>query len=135
MWIFLKGIPAEMDAKSLQKFIGHLLLPGWMSTTTTNRSRVAGTKILKIDHILSRSVEYHGLVKIEPATQTAKLIDHINQAKIKGRRLGAHPYHSRFARADRRCQPVAEECGPLPERRRLQRRRKHLVCQVVDACL
>ncbi len=134
MWVFIKGIPKEMDSKGLEKFIKRLLFPGWLPFTVTGRVRIAGSKILKIVHTRTRSVEYHGLIQIQPASRAESVIERINQSKIDGRPLHSHAYNKRYARSDRR-KMLFTELGHSYERRMVDRRRKHLVSQVVDASL
>ncbi len=135
MWIFIRGIPKAMDSKALDKFIRRLLFPGWLPFMRAGRIRITGSKILKIVHTRTRSVEIHGLIQVMPASKAEIVIDRINQAKIDGRQLHAHPYSKRFLRADRRKVYFDPSREHTPERRRTERRRKHLVSQVIDATL
>lgn len=135
MWIFIKGIPKEMDARALEKFVKRLMFPGWLPFSVAGRVRISGSKILKIVHTRTRSIEYHGLIHIQPASKVERVIERINQARINGRKLESHPYSKRYARADRRNMFYDAGKTVHPERRRVERRRKHLVSQVVDASL
>jgi hypothetical protein len=134
MWVFIKGIPKEMDSKGLERFIKRLLFPAWLPFAVTGRVRIAGSKILKIVHTRTRSVEYHGLIQIQPASRAESVIERINQSKIGGRPLHSHPYSKRYTRSDRR-KKLFTELGHSYDRREIERRRKHLVSQVVDASL
>ncbi len=134
MWVFIKGIPKEMDSKGLERFIKRLLFPGWLPFVVNGRVRISGSKILKIVHTRTRSIEYHGLIQIQPASRAESVIERINQSKIDGQLLHSHPYSKRYARSDRR-KRLFPEHGHSYERRVLDRRRKHLVSQVVDASL
>lgn len=134
MWIFIKGIPKEMDSQALETFVKRTLSPGWLPFAVTGRVRVKGSKILKIVHTRTRSIEYHGLIQIQPASQAERVIQRINSAKINGRRLECHPYSKRFSRADRR--NMFMEAGgkaSSSDRRQVERRRGNLVSQVVDS--
>ena len=135
MWVFIKGIPKEMDSKKLERFIKRLLFPGWLPFAVNGRVRITGSKILKIVHTRTRSVEYHGLIQVLPAARVPAVIERINQARIGNRQLQAHPYSKRFIRADRRRMLFGEAREQGRERRQVERRRKHLVSQVVDASL
>jgi len=135
MWIFVRGIPRQMDSKALDKFIKRLLSPGWLPFMRAGRIRITGSKILKIVHTRTRTVEFHGLIQVMPASKAGSVIDRINQAQIDGRKLHAHPYSKRFLRSDRRKSFLDPSREKVPERRRIDRRRKHLVSQVVDATL
>ena len=134
MWIFIKGIPKEMDSIALERFIKRIMSPGWLPFTVTGRTRIRGAKILKIVHTRTRSTEYHGLIQIQPASRAESVIERINKSKINGRRLESHPYCKRYARADRRNMFIEQrEKGRVAvDRRRIERRRRNLVSQVVD---
>ena len=133
MWIFIKGIPKQMDSRALEKFVKRLLYPGWLPFNMTGRTRISGSKILKIVHTRTRSVEYHGLIRIYPASKVESVIERINQSKIDGRTLQSHLYNRRLLRSDRRKGLVVDAQDRPFDRRRLERRRKHLVSQIVDA--
>ena len=135
MWIFIKGIPNGMDSKALERYIKRILSPGWLPFAVTGRIRIKGSKILKIVHTRTRSVEYHGLIQIQPASRVDFVIARINRSTIKGRRLECHPYSKRFARADRRNMFLQERDANAQDRRQVERRRRHLVSQVVDVSL
>lgn len=133
MWIFIKGIPKEMDSQALERFVKRTLSPGWLPFAVTGRVRIRGSKILKIVHTRTRSVEYHGLIQIQPASQAERVIQRINNAMINGRRLESHPYSKRFARADRRNMFIEAGGKSASDRRQVERRRANLVSQVVDS--
>jgi hypothetical protein len=135
MWIFIKGIPKGMDSKALERFIKRILSLGWLPFAVTGRVRVRGSKILKIVHTRTRSIEYHGLIQIQPASRAEGVIQRINQSKFNGRRLESHPYSKRFARADRRNMFMDERGRAASDRRQVERRRRNLVSQVVDSSL
>lgn len=133
MWVFIKGIPDEMGSKELEKFIKKILKSSWSPFTITGRIRVSGTKILKIVHTRTRMTEYHGLIQIKPVDKIRSVIEKINQTTLDGRRLEAHPYCKRFTRRDPRKLLFNETKGNSPERRQIERRRRNLVSQVIDA--
>jgi hypothetical protein len=132
MWVFIKGIPKEMDSKGLEKLIKRMLRPLWSPFFIRGRIRISGTKILKIVHTRSRTVEYHGLIQVKPEEKTQSVIEKINQAKIKGRILESHMYYKRYTRRDRR-KMLLDGTSESNERRHIERRRKNLVSQVIDA--
>jgi hypothetical protein len=133
MWVFIRGIPQEMNSKVLEKFVKRLLHPGWLPFNVRGRVRISASKILKIVHTRSHSVEYYGLIQVLPASKVESVIQRINQAKIKGQQLQAHTYNKRFVRSDRRKMLFNETSGHPYDRREIERRRRNLVSQVVDA--
>jgi hypothetical protein len=135
MWIFIKGIPKEMDSKALEQFVKRLLHPRWLTLSAAGYARITGTKILKIVHARTRLVEYHGLIQVQSVSSVESVMQRINQARINGRRLQSHPYNKRNACKDRRSRPYGSGKRYYPDRRRIERRRTHLVSQVVDAFL
>ena len=135
MWVFIKGIPDEMGSRDLEIVIKQLLKSTWMPFRLTGRIRISGTKILKIVHTRSRLTEFHGLVQIEPKDKLVGVIEKINQASLDGRCLEAHVYAKRLTRRDRRKVQAAGEQYRQNDRRRIERRRKHLVSQIIDASL
>jgi hypothetical protein len=134
MWIFIKGIPEEMDAKALERYVKRLLFPNWLPFGLHGRIKIYGSKILKIVHIHSHSVERHGLIQVLPASQVEWVMRQINQTRIGGRYLQSHPYSKRFTRLDTRDITFAG-VQKASERRQVERRRSHLVSQVVDASM
>ena len=134
MWIFVKGIPEEMDSKALGRFIKRLLFPIWLPFGLNGSVTISGSKILKIAHTRTYSVEFHGLIQVLPANQVERVIRQINQTRAGGRQLYSHHYRRRFTCLDRRFTDFAEAPSP-PEIDRVERRRNHLVSQVVDATM
>jgi hypothetical protein len=135
MWVFIKGIPEEMNSKALAKFVKRQLSPAWLPISLNGRVRVTGSKILKIVHTRSQSVEYHGLIQVLPASKAEGVMERINQTRIGDRQLQSHPYSRRFVQSDRRRQIYHDGRSKQSEHRQVERRRSHLVCQVVDASL
>ena len=135
MWIFIKGIPKEMDSTALEKFIRRIVSPGWLPFAVSGRVRIKGAKILKIVHTRTRSIEYHGLIQIQPASRAESVIQRINKSKVQGRLLEAHPYSKRYSRADRRNMFLQEQSQGrvAADRRQIDRRRRNLISLVVDA--
>lgn len=134
MWVFIKGIPEEMDSKALERFIKRLLFPGWLPFVMNGRVKIAGSKILKIVHVRSHSVEHHGLIHVLPSTQVERVIRRINLAKLGDQPLQSHRYSKRFTLLDRRGMAY-HEAAQRSERRQMERRRNHLVSHVVDASM
>ena len=134
MWVFIKGIPRGMDSKGLEKLIKKLLRPAWSPFNLSGRISISGAKILKIVHTRSRSIEYHGLIRVKPEERVQSVIEKINQAKVEGRNLESHPYNKRYTKRDRR-KLLLDDPHDANERRRTERRRKNLVSQVIDAKL
>jgi hypothetical protein len=134
MWVFIKGIPRELDSKGLEKLIKKILRPAWYPFYLRGRITISGTKILKIVHTRSRSIEYHGLIQVKPEERTQSVIEKINHAKFNGREWESHPYSKRYTRRDRRKMMLGDPYYST-ERRQTERRRKNLVSQVIDAKL
>ncbi|MEJ2692084.1 MAG: hypothetical protein P8166_03255 [Candidatus Thiodiazotropha sp.] len=124
-----------MNSKALAKLIKRRLFPAWLPISLNRRVRVAGTKILKIVHTRTQTVEYHGLIQVLPANKVEGVMERINQTRIGDRQLQSHPYSRRFVYSDRRREIYADREPKQSENRQLERRRSHLVCQVVDASL
>jgi hypothetical protein len=135
MWVFIKGIPREMDARGLEKLIKRILKPAWSPFGMAGRIRILAAKILKIVHTRTRTVDHHGLIQISPASKTAFVIEKINQARLNGRHLEAHIYAKRYSKRDRRAMLLDDTPRKSTERRGLERRRKNLLSQVVDTAL
>jgi hypothetical protein len=132
MWVFIKGIPKEMDSKGLEKIIKKLLRPAWSPFFIRGHIGLSGTKILKIVHTRTRRVEYHGLIRVKPEDKTDRVIKRLNQSVANGRKLESHIYCKRNTRRDRR-KMLLDNHNDSNERRRVERRRMNLVSQVIDA--
>ncbi|MGD8907795.1 MAG: hypothetical protein PVI92_00500, partial [Chromatiales bacterium] len=119
-----------MNSKALKKFAKRLLSYGWLPFNLRNRIIISASKILKIVHTRSRSVEYHGLIQVLPAGKVESVIQRLNHATINGQQLRAHTYNKRLIRSDRRGVFFSEANTQPYERRQHERRRSHLVSQV-----
>jgi hypothetical protein len=131
MWVFIKGIPKELSVKELHKLISRQLSPIW-SIMPMRGVRVEDSKILKIMHVSNKVWEYYGLVYINPSRLVHSVIGRLNSAKIKGKRVQAHPYIRRHRSRDRRRQLLQGSEQYPGERRREDRRRQNLVSQIHD---
>jgi hypothetical protein len=133
MWVFIKGIPTEISVKGLHKLINRQLSPLW-SIMPISGVRIEKSRILKIKHIKSNAWEHYGLVFINPSHLAHAVIGRLNNSKLKGKRLSAHPYVMRQRSRDRRRHTVISTEQYPGERRVNDRRRGNLVSQLSD-CL
>lgn len=124
MWVFIKGIPAEISVKGLHRLITRQFNPLW-SIMPIRGVRIEKSRILKIKRKDSSTWEHYGLVFINPPHLAHAVVGRLNTTKLKGIRLQAHPYFMRHKNRDRRRQLVTMEEQYPGERRMNDRRRSN----------
>ena len=134
MWVFIKGISDDCSARDLTKLVCRLTSSRWhLFSNKLCASGIERSKVLKSIYKKSSQWEYHGLVYINPSESAHVMVGRLNANSKKGKNLQAHPYIQRQLLRDRR-KLLLDHAVPFPgDRRREDRRRVSLACQVIDS--
>ncbi|MEN8177848.1 MAG: hypothetical protein ABFS39_04435 [Pseudomonadota bacterium] len=87
-----------------------------------NRFSLGKCEILRLEDKRKETVEYHGLISIEPEKTCLALVDKLNGALLFGKRVEVRPYVKRSTYKDRR--RLFADLELLPAERRSQDRRR-----------
>ena len=131
MLVFIRKIPMAVTCDELHGFVYQ-----GMSSFGTRFFGKQGTinelEILKFTNEDTRSVEYHGLVDIEPATSADTAIMRLNQAFLNGAPVEVREFIDRSPSRDRRNSQTKTEISMLKNLRMGDRRRSRLTIEPVS---
>jgi hypothetical protein len=129
MMLFIGHIPAHSTERDFMRFVtrfGNGLL-SWVPFVSKPALRKC--HILRIEDQLARSVEFHGLLSIQPSKSSQNLLQKLDGKQFNGKPVEVRRYYKRSFRMDRRI--IHTESDSLPvERRRRDRRRPALNTQL-----
>ena len=128
MLVFIRLLPESVTKNDLRKFIGKAIDSPWQSLFPPS-NRIRSTEMRKLSNGQSHSVEYHGIVDIEPAKGAVKAIRKLHRTPLKGKEVEVRKYYQRSSLRDRRNKQ--QEVSPTDERRRHDRRRASLLVESV----
>lgn len=129
MLVFIRLLPESVTQNDLRKFVDKAVRSHWPSLFLSS-SRIRSTEIRKFSNSTNRSVEYHGIVDIEPAKVAVKAIRKLNRTPLKGKEVEVRKYYQRSALRDRRA--GTEEGFSSDDRRRQDRRREAMLMERVS---
>jgi hypothetical protein len=93
MLIFFRNIPASSRSADFYKFIRPVMGNGFLPAF--KKGRIVNAKIVSLLNTDTNTMEYHGLVRIEPDNVAQKVIKRLNRKPFKGVRINIREYHSR----------------------------------------
>lgn len=128
MLIFIRLLPESVTQNDLRKFVDKAMRPHW-SNLFFPSSRIRSTEIRKFTNSQNHSVEYHGIVDIEPAKAAVRVIRKLNRTPLKGKEVEVRKYYQRSALRDRRDEKA--QAFASDERRRRDRRREAMAMERV----
>ena len=131
MWIFLRQIPKGSTRRELGKFVSKGLSPSWMPFPFLSRAKVKRCEILEILNPETKTIEYHGLVQLDPNRAALPVIDRVNGRSLRGKPIEVRKYFRRSGHRDRRA--LFSESAGRQELRRKDRRRDRLRSKVLHA--
>jgi hypothetical protein len=79
-----------------------------------------------------RSVEYHGIIDIEPEPNALRAIRILDGSRIKGKGIEVRKYQRRSSYRERRMQQLNSEEAVMFNRRKGERRRLYLQREIVQ---
>ncbi len=126
MLLFIKDISKFSSTKDFAKFIGSARGRVGKLFPFINSYSFEKCEILRIEDKLKGTMEYHGVLTVEPDKTCQTLINRLNGAVFLGKRVEVRPFIKRATYKDRRRLYADLELLP-EERRRQDRRRRFLV--------
>ena len=93
MLIFFRNIPASSRTEDFYKFIRPVMGNGFLPAF--KKGRIVNVKIVQLLNTDTNTMEYHGLVRIDPDNVAQKVIKRLNRKPFKGVRINIREYHSR----------------------------------------
>lgn len=130
MRIFLRALPVGTRDRDLKAFVQTVITPPWYMPLR-NRAIVKSCKILKIVDPKLGTVEFHGLLDVQPVKAALAAIERLNGHSFKGYRLEARKWHVRRKYYDDRRNLYTTSAGAWTnERRQGDRRRSTLMIEI-----
>lgn len=117
MIIFLRKIPATTKLSEIEDFVSPAL-KGFLFGTI---GRIEKIEILVLQDKLLNTIEFHGLVTIDPERAAKRVIKKLKGRRFKGKQIIIRQYYQRNWHNDPRMH--AEQRGTHSERRKADRRR------------
>ena len=131
MLVFIRLLPESVTQNDLRKFVNKALRSPWLGLFGS-QGKSKSTEIRKITYRQTLSVEYHGIVEIEPAKAAAAVIRKLNRSPLKGRDVEVRKYYQRSPLRDHRTQQgEAAAFRAENNRRRHDRRRVDMITERV----
>ncbi|MCP4433365.1 MAG: hypothetical protein GY806_20505 [Gammaproteobacteria bacterium] len=96
-----------------------------------SRAKVKRCEILEILNTETKTIEYHGLVQIDPSKAALKVVERVNGGRLQGKFIEVRKYVHRSGHRDRRA--LFSERDDRQELRRQDRRRDRLRSKVLHA--
>jgi hypothetical protein len=127
--VFIRLLPESVTQNELRRFVSNGLRSRWLIAFPVS-GKIRSVEIRKFTNGTSRSVEYHGIVDIEPAKAAVKAIRKLNRTLLKGKEVEVRKYYQRSVLRDRRIAMGART--PSDERRKRDRRRGSMVMERVS---
>ena len=128
MLIFIRLLPEAVTQGELRRFVEKAVHSPWR-ILFFYRCKIQMAEIRKLVNRATGSVEYHGVVDIEPAKGAAMAIRKLNLTPLKGKTVEVRKYYKRSSLRDRRESGVPEEASA--NRRKRDRRRQNVVAESV----
>jgi len=91
MLVFLRNIPGNTLRSDIVKFISPVVKGGFFSA----KGEIKLIKIFALKDKVIKIVEHHALVCIEPDDVALRVINKLNNAHFKGKRITVRQYHTR----------------------------------------
>jgi len=101
MLIFIRLLPESVTQGELRRFVEKAIHSPWRNLFLA-RSKIRMAEIRKLVNRATGSVEYHGLVDIEPAKGAVTAIRKLHLTPLKGKTVEVRKYYKRSPLRDRR---------------------------------
>lgn len=128
MLIFIRLLPELVSQSNLRQFVDKALCPPWWRLLSP-QSSIHSTEIRKLTNGETYSIEYHGIVDIEPAMGAVATIRKLHRALLKGKRVDVRKYYQRSPLRDRRKE--RQRVSLFDDCRKQDRRRKVMLTEWV----
>ena len=133
MDIFIRRLPEATTRHDIIKFVSDALMPRWKLFGSKPIGTLNKCSILQITDPHPGNIEFHGLLKIEPATAALEVIKRINGTYLKSKKVEVRKYYRRSAARDRRRKELQPLPGEILEQRKRDRRRPSLKTEMLTA--
>lgn len=130
MLLFIRLLPESTTEHELRQFVHRAVYSPWLRLIGPP-SRVSSVQIIRICNPEIDSVEYHGIVGVEPAKTALSVIKKLDERELRGKKVTVRKYFSRSARRDRRLQRPEVRFLAIFNRRKKNRRRLNLAIERV----
>ncbi|MCP4862894.1 MAG: hypothetical protein GY897_02845 [Alteromonas sp.] len=121
MLVFIRMIPMAVTCDDLYRFI-HKGMGSFFTQLLGKKGTVTELSILKFANQEAHSVQYHGLVDIDPVTSAQAAIKRLNQSRLNGVPVEVREFYDRSPSRDRRESQSAVESAAFKDQRRGDRR-------------
>jgi hypothetical protein len=133
MDIFIRRLPEGTTRRDIQDFVLPALKPRWRLFGSRTAGKLSKVAILRIHDSNTGTVEFHGLIRIEPAMEGLAVIHRLNGTLLKSKRVEVRKYYRRSAARDRRRLEGESLPAHIQEQRKRDRRRHTLQTQILFA--
>jgi len=129
MDIFIRRLPESTNRLDLLRFVSTALKPKWYEFQFTPLGSIKACEICCIENEENEGLEFHGVVRIEPASAAVAVIKRLNGEQLNSKRVEVRKFYRRSAARDPRKGAVEDQIAGSIEFRKRDRRRPHLVLQ------
>jgi len=126
MIVFLRNIPAKTKRSDIVAFIEPAIKKRWFQ----KKAEIVEIKVMQLNDPRAGTMEFHGVVTIEPEKVAKKVIRKLNRQVFLGKRIAVHEYCRRNWHND----PRIKNALTTDDRRKSDRRRNdvEIVADISD---
>ena len=133
MELFIRRLPEATTRLDLIQFVSDALKPRWHLLQFAPAGSLTGCEILRIEDTDQESVEFHGVIHIEPAAAALTALERLDGNYFKSKKVEVRKYFHRSIKRDRRHHQSASLTDDIQEQRKRDRRRTHLLIEPLHA--
>ena len=127
MWLVVSKLDKATTRRQLGRFVSTGLRPGWAFFPYPSRGAIRRCEILQIVDKDNQTIEYHGLVQIEPVKSALTVISRLNGSKFRGKTMEVSKFQRRSSPDRRAFLPdIGWRSATSKERRNRERRRANI---------
>ncbi len=129
MDIFIRRLPDATTRLDLLRFVSSALKPKWYELQFAPIGKIKACEICQISNDSDDLQEFHGIVRVEPASAALTVIERLNGEEINSKQVQVRKFFKRSVARDPRKIPFVPSPSSAIEQRQKDRRRPHLVLQ------
>jgi hypothetical protein len=133
MEVFIRRLPNSTTRLDLMQFLSAALKPKWYLLQFAPLGHLVRCEICRIDDPLNKRVEYHGIAQIEPPSAAQNIINNLNGAFFKAKKVEVRKFFRRSLNRDRRRTSSIQPHSDILEQRKQDRRRPHIHTELLTA--
>lgn len=131
--LFLRGLPPNTSRKDLLAFVRNALREAGVRGMPLI-SLCSNCQIMRLTDPAAGTVEYHGLIEVQPARIVLQAIQILNGRELKGTSIEVRRYRHRSPWGERRLRRQGSEgAGAVVAQPLVERRREGLRIELVEA--